>query len=120
MSLSFELFPEDYLINLALSLPLSLIIRFCQTNKRFNRLICNNTYFWQHKFLRDFGPINYQGSWKYLYLNYLNVWGWGDNMYGQLGLGSDLRAMIPYLDLNRHNYPILRLFKYQLVKIIQH
>ena len=41
MSLAFNFFPDEVLLNLALSLSLQSIVSLCRTNKRFNRLICN-------------------------------------------------------------------------------
>lgn len=81
MSYVFALFPEEFLFELSLYLPLSSIMNLCQTNRRFNKVIYNNDYFWYKKFLRNYGFINYSGMWKNIYLNYLNLWELGTLEY---------------------------------------
>jgi alpha-tubulin suppressor-like RCC1 family protein len=51
--------------------------------------------FWQLKFRNDYGQINYSGSWKELYQNYNNVWSFGTNSSGQLGLGDHIDRYVP-------------------------
>lgn len=81
----FEILAPEKIMDIALFLPLPDIAYLCRTNSRFNEIICNNEYFWQQKFYNDYGVINYTvGSWKDLYKNYMNVWVFGDNEYGQL------------------------------------
>lgn len=80
--------PSDNILEFALFLPLHEISHLCQTSSRFNRLICNNNYFWKLKFIKDFGEISYTGDWRYLYQNHMNLWATGDNGSVQLGLGD--------------------------------
>jgi len=86
MSLIFEKLPEEYLFYLALSLPFPSLSTLCITDSHFNQLIYKNEYFWHQKFLKDHGPLNYLGSWKYLYLTFSNIYVSGDNHFGELGL----------------------------------
>ena len=77
MSYSLVSLPEDYLFRLSLSLSLSEIHQLSLTNKKFNRLIGDNDYFWRHKFRQDYAQFNYIGSWKKLYQDFFSVWGVG-------------------------------------------
>jgi len=76
--------PEDYLFTLALSLFLPEIYHLSLTNKQLKRLIIENDYFWQQKFVNDHPSHinhqeqNYQGSWKSLYQQFLNLWAFGN------------------------------------------
>jgi len=106
---SFNYLPDELIHTLALSFPLREISYFCRSNQRFNNLICNDEYFWRQKFIKDYGDVDWTGSWKNLYMDYLNVWIFGGNNLGLLGLGSDLRAMIILIDISLHKYPILKL-----------
>jgi alpha-tubulin suppressor-like RCC1 family protein len=62
---------------------------YCLYNSRFNNIICNNNWFWEQKFLLDFGNPDYDHveDWKSLYKNYGSVYVFGSNSSGQLGLG---------------------------------
>jgi len=92
MSTSLELLPNEFILPFVLSLSLVEISHLCQTNQRFNNFICNNDYFWQQKFYHDYGQIIKQSDdWKSLYLSFLNVWSFGNNEYGQLGLNSNIK-----------------------------
>jgi len=86
MSNPFASLPNELLISVALSLSSREIYNLCQTDQRFNELICDNQYFWQHKFYHDYGKIVIQSTdWKTIYQKFLNVWGFGNNKNGQLG-----------------------------------
>ena len=61
----FELIPNDQIIKIALNLSLNDIYYYCQVNKRFNDIICENELFWKQK---------------------INLYLFGSNSYGQLGL----------------------------------
>jgi alpha-tubulin suppressor-like RCC1 family protein len=84
----FLLLPNETISQIALYMPFNKIINLCLTNLRFNEAICNNEYFWQQKFYQDYGKVIWKGSWKELYKSYMNVWGFGSNLSGQLGLGD--------------------------------
>ena len=93
----FDFLPDERIFDLALFLPLSDITNYCQTSSKFNRIICDNDDFWRMKFIKDheFNPIYYTGSWKDLYKNYANLWSFGNNEWGQLGLGDTQNRFIP-------------------------
>lgn len=63
----------DY--NIALNLPYVDILRYCQVNNNFLQ-ICQDDFFWKHKFMRDFDikllkhDVN---NWKSLYLNAITL-----------------------------------------------
>jgi len=98
MSISLDSLPNEFLLPFALSLPLVDISCFRQINQRFNKLICNNDYFWKQKFYHDYGHLDYTGNWKTLYFNFLNIWSFGSNEEGKLGLVSDIKMhVIPTL-----------------------
>ncbi len=100
---AFEFVPSETILNIALFLPLRNIIPLCQTSKKFNDIICDNEYFWRQKFIQDykFVPTYYTGNWKNLYQNYKNVWVFGSNKYGQLGLGDNKNRNVPTQMLNQ-------------------
>ena len=91
----FEPLADDTIREIALSLSLKDIAKFCSTSRRFNQVICKDEFFWREKYLRDFsdGPIDYRGSWRELYLKAGTVWVSGSNNYGQLGLGDEYKKV---------------------------
>jgi hypothetical protein len=98
----FENLIPDAIIQIALEQDVNYISKMCQLNTRFNNLICNNENFWQLKFIKDFGyPENINiVSWEEAYKNYGRVVSFGENMSGQLGLGTnnkkiDIPTLIP-------------------------
>lgn len=86
---------NDNILEIALEIPIYSISQFCQTSKRFNRIICNNEWFWKQKFIRDHGEISWTGSWLWLYQNYMNAWSFGFNTFGQLGHSDRISRNIP-------------------------
>ena len=94
MSFSYHLenLPSERIVDIALSLPLSIIKSFSQTSKKFNQLICENDEFWRRRFIKDYNydPVDSKESWKELYKNSGNVWTFGWNIYGKLGLGDNI------------------------------
>src|ERR1700740_789227 len=91
----FSFLPDEIILLIALYLPLSSISYFCQTNPRFNHIICDNEDFWRDRFFQDFGFVDYDGDWKQLYMGYMNVWTFGSNKYGQLGLNDKRNRNLP-------------------------
>jgi hypothetical protein len=51
---------KDVLIELALELNLDDLFNLCQTNKRFNSLLCKNDDFWKQKYITLFGLEYYK------------------------------------------------------------
>ena len=84
----FEQIPDELLVVQALELDLPSVTRFCQTSRRFNRVVCENESYWHQKFIRDYGfdPRKYEGSWRLLYREYMSLWGFGSTRSGQLSL----------------------------------
>ena len=52
--MNFDNIPNDVIILLALEFNDKDILNYCKTNKRFNRLICQNWDFWYQKILKEF------------------------------------------------------------------
>ena len=84
----FEYLLPELIIQIGLSLTPAQLTALCQTEKRLNAVICQNNYFWRLKFIKDFGPVEYQGDWKQLYQSSFQLWGWGGNSRFQLGLST--------------------------------
>jgi alpha-tubulin suppressor-like RCC1 family protein len=95
----FSSLSNDQIIDIALQLNVSDLGYYCLYNLRFNDIICNNQWFWEQKFLLDFGPAEYDfvDDWKSLYKNYGSVYAFGNNEFGQLGLvnEADKRTSTP-------------------------
>ena len=93
----FDSLPDELILLQGLDMNLPSITTFCQTSRRFNRLICENDLFWYYKFIRDyrFNPVQYTGSWNLLYRGYQFVWSFGYNNYGQLGLADRVSRLVP-------------------------
>ena len=52
---SFKDLPNDMIIKIALNMDIGEIYNFCQIDTNFNKIICDNDYFWKQKYDRDFG-----------------------------------------------------------------
>jgi len=98
MSISLDSLPNEFLLPFSIPLSLVNISHLCQINQRFNKLICNNNYFWQQKFYHDYGQIvESSDDWKSLYLSFLNVWSFGHNYEGRLGLNRNIKTQnVPF------------------------
>lgn len=59
--------PEELILDQALQLDLEDINNFCQTDVKFNKLVCNNENFWRARYLQDYGKVD--SVWKNLYLD---------------------------------------------------
>lgn len=83
----FGFLPDDSILQIALSEPISNITKLCLLSIRFNNVICNNNIFWRQKFIQDLGEppsgMNIT-SWKNAYQNYHAIAVFGNNEYGQL------------------------------------
>jgi alpha-tubulin suppressor-like RCC1 family protein len=90
--------PPELILEIALSLTLEEIQNLCMTSNKFNEIICENEYFWRRKYLQVYQeePSFDVISWKELYLGY-NVYAFGTNEDGQLGLGDIQRRKVPTL-----------------------
>src|ERR1700753_2413546 len=80
---------DDIILSIALYLANPEICSITSTCRKFQSLFTCRTYFWQLKFIRDFGSIQYEPSnWKTMYRSYQqDIWMCGPNNRGQLGLG---------------------------------
>jgi alpha-tubulin suppressor-like RCC1 family protein len=81
---------DDEILNIALQLSDDDISHYCQINARFNKLICDNNFFWYKKFLADYGnvfDIDKGVNWKETYRWYGTIWSSGANEFYELGLG---------------------------------
>jgi hypothetical protein len=97
---SFDFFPGELIIHIALFLPLKYIVDLCLTNSKFNKIIFDDEYFWKQKCYQDFGVKigNHREDWKNLYRNHINhpnIHVFGTNEDGQLGLGNFEHRNIP-------------------------
>ncbi len=90
---NFEYLPDDKLLKIALNLNLGELINYCQLSARFNNVICSDNWFWYNKFIHDYGSkfqYDKNTDWLHIYQYYGNVLSFGNNTYGQLGLGLEL------------------------------
>jgi len=60
---------NEVIFEVALRLSTIDLYNFCRINKHFNLLLRSNEYFWQCKYLRDFGQTSSTGTWKECYRN---------------------------------------------------
>ncbi len=58
---------KDILIKMALDMDLADILSLCETNKKYNKLLCQDDGFWKQKYEKDFDNLQIQ-SYKNLYL----------------------------------------------------
>ena len=64
----FQNLSNEVILLQAINLPLETITQTCLVSQRFNKLICDNEYFWQQKFHADYGfDVKEPESWKKLY-----------------------------------------------------
>ena len=83
-----ERLPYEAKLEVIKKLPLESIRNLCKTSKTFNNL-CNSEQFWQDLFFITYGTIQPQPiSWKQLFNNYYDTYGYGQNIEGDLGLGD--------------------------------
>ena len=57
--MSLENLNKDELILIALELDTPSLLKLCQSNKRFNNIVCNNQNMWRNKLIKDF-PVYYE------------------------------------------------------------
>lgn len=70
----FAYLPDETIFDIALNLSPNNIANLCRTDTRFNAIVCNDNYFWENKFKRTFGDVNFHvDDWKSLYMNAGNV-----------------------------------------------
>jgi hypothetical protein len=98
-NLSFDILPYEIILQIASTLSLTQITSFCLSNKRFNEAICNNDFFWHQKFVAEIGPVEYNGSWKELYINLYTPWVFGNNSYGKIGPYTESGMILSPLQL---------------------
>jgi hypothetical protein len=91
----FSYLSDDLLFNIALQLNINDIGRYCLCNSRFNKIICNNDWFWKEKIFHDFGSADYGyvDDWKSLYKNYGSVYIFADNIDHNLGLNKNIKSV---------------------------
>lgn len=95
------LFPDPFIHQLSLYLSLDEIIALCLTNANFNNIICKTDYTWQSRFIQEFGPITYEGSWRDLYKTTFKAFVSGSNLEGQLSLNTtqNVKSFTPINDI---------------------
>lgn len=92
----FESIPDELIVEIALTLTLKDISYLCQSNSRFNAIICENENFWHRKLAPDYQIEPYfREDWRSFYKNLERVWTFGNNRVGQLGLGDDKNRNVP-------------------------
>jgi len=80
------------------TLPEKLVIDLCAKNTELNNTVCLNEDYWKIRYLRKNKlPTIEPKSWKELYLfsSKNDVWSFGDNVYGELGLGDTTNRNVP-------------------------
>jgi len=96
MSNILTVIPSEIIVQIALYLPISNVINFCLSNHYLNAIINDSNYFWHQTYIKDYEELNYPvDNWKELHRNYLNVWSFGANYSGQLGLDGYEHRNIP-------------------------
>jgi hypothetical protein len=99
----FSYLSDDEIFNIALKLNIEDVGYYCLYNSRFNKIVCENNWFWKEKFLSDFGlsEYDYVDDWKTLYKNYGSVYVFGNNSVNQLGFNNNFEnVLIPTKILN--------------------
>src|ERR1700756_3693799 len=84
----FNKLTDDNLLEIALRINAVDISKYSQVNKKFNKLIRDN-WFWYLKLESDYGHVfdyNKDVDWLNMYQNYATIRGMGHNYHGQLGL----------------------------------
>jgi alpha-tubulin suppressor-like RCC1 family protein len=72
---------EDILFQIAINLPIKDVIHLCQSNIKYNELLCDNQRFWKMKYRKDFGPNTiFISDWKEAYIHFGNTYGLGFNV----------------------------------------
>jgi hypothetical protein len=101
----FSYLSDDEIIQIALQLNVADLSYYCLYNLQFNDVVCNNQWFWKQKFLLDFGTPEYDQveNWKSLYKNYGSVYAFGNNEFGQLGLGKKVDKILTPTKIPRFN-----------------
>ena len=95
--------PYDIIFEIGLFTPLKDLTNLCLSNSKLNKILCGNEKFWKARYKRDFAipliltPIKEIKEWKILYRNEIGgeVWIFGDNYSGKLGLGDRINRNIP-------------------------
>ena len=100
MSLTINDIPNEILFIIGLYLPLSDLLTLCQTNSKFNNLLCGSDLYWKSRYIQDFSPVQNITNWKQEYYNIGDVWVCGSNWTGQLGL-RDPTEMDKHTVLNK-------------------
>ena len=90
METTINIVPKDLVIQIALDLSLSDLINWCLTSKKFNKIICDNE-FWYLKFVKTYSQqvangIKINAHWRDIYKDHMSIWVTGSNQHGQLGL----------------------------------
>lgn len=65
---------KDNLFNTTQYLSDQELFNLCITNKELYNKLCGNQEFWHRRFVLEYGPNNYQGDWKELYLNFNRIY----------------------------------------------
>ena len=90
-----ESYPDDIFFNIAIQSSIEDINNLCLTCHRINNLINNN--FWRHKCNHDYKLTLNATNWKHIYLKYRQVYAFGLNNFGQLGVGDDKEINTPIM-----------------------
>jgi len=82
----------------AATLPEKLVLEICSKNTELNQTVCLNEDYWKIRYLKNnTAPTTEPKSWKELHIfpDISNVWSFGHNSRGQLGLGDNKKRNIP-------------------------
>lgn len=81
--------PSELIIMFAIKLDLPTIANLCYSSRRFDYIICDNEFFWQSKFIHDYGTEpQWIKNWKLGYRQYGETWCMGLNNRGSLGFAN--------------------------------
>jgi len=85
---------KNLIIEIALNLSLSEIVKFCQTSKNIKKWVCDSRDFWNRKLYDDLGETSPNPKERYRFIY------WDSSLYADFGITSD-QPEIAYKTLNK-------------------
>jgi len=86
-------------VEYAATLPEKIVLELCAKNTELNNTVCLNEDYWKIRYLKQSKspPTIGPRSWKeiHLFSDINEVWSFGQNIYGQLGLGDNVTRNTP-------------------------
>ena len=90
------LLPPELIIEIALTLSLADLNRLCQSHSYLNKVLCANQTYWKLRYIQDLGDTRGKiTDWKHAYKIVGDIYTFGNNFSGQLGLGDTKSRYTP-------------------------